>query len=169
MAAFSFSTIHALSSTFARPSFGRSGRQQCLHDVVQFHVCTFKVYALAHLNRRHQYAILLSSPGSFDYRLFFVYEYKTSSLHHRQMSGGTYQDGVKMAYSGMRIEKKGTSFHKSLYSNQRCTSGRKYTVNPTRQNIQQTRTRPDTRTAKTGRPEPDPTVNYLTRTRPDTK
>ena len=36
-----------------------------------------------------------------------------------------------------------------------------------RQNIQQTRTRADTRTAKTRRPEPDPTVNYLTR--PDTK
>ena len=32
-----------------------------------------------------------------------------------------------------------------------------------------TRTRPDTRTAKTGGPEPDPTVNYLTRTRPDPK
>ena len=30
-------------------------------------------------------------------------------------------------------------------------------VHPTRQNIQQTQTRPDTRTAKTGRPEPDPT------------
>ena len=28
--------------------------------------------------------------------------------------------------------------------------------------FQQTRTRPYTRAAKTGRPEPDPTVNYLT-------
>ena len=80
-------------------------------------------------HRRHQYAILASSPGSF-YRRFFAYigsyKYKTAAFvtgkcRLKVKSGGrTSQDGVKMAYwwriLDIRIEEKGTSFHESRTS-----------------------------------------------------
>ena len=79
-------------------------------------------------HRCHQYAILVSSPGSFYRRLFSYigHKYKTSAFVTGKCrlkvksAGGTSQDGVKMAYwwriLDMRIEEKGTSFHESWTS-----------------------------------------------------
>ena len=80
-------------------------------------------------HRRHQYAILASSPGGFYRRLFSYigpYKYKTppfvtgKRLLKVKSAGGTSQDGVNIAYwwhiLDMRIEEKGTSFHESRNS-----------------------------------------------------
>ena len=84
-------------------------------------------------HRRHQYAILVSSPGSFYRRLFRILVQNVSKTSafvtgkcrlKVKSAGGTCQDDVNMAskwridgvFSDMRIEKKGTSFHESWTS-----------------------------------------------------
>ena len=58
-------------------------------------------------DRRHQYAILASSPGSFDRRLFRILVQNVSKMSafitakcrfKVKSAGGTCQDGVSMAY-----------------------------------------------------------------------
>ena len=70
-------------------------------------------------HRRHQYAILASSPGSFYRRLFSyigLYKYKTSAFvtgkcrFKVKCAGGTSQNGVLMAYFGHSHWRKGDKF-----------------------------------------------------------
>ena len=70
---------------------------------IETSVGTFEVDVLAHLIiaiLRHHYAILASSPGSFDRRLFFrTSAFLTGKCRFKVKSaGGTCQDGVNMAY-----------------------------------------------------------------------
>ena len=81
-------------------------------------------------HRRHQYAILDSSPGSFDRQLFRILVQNASAFvtgkcrFKVKSAGETCQDGVYMAskwridgvFSDMRIDEMGTSFHESRTS-----------------------------------------------------
>ena len=76
-------------------------------------------------HRRHQYAILTSSPGSFFRRLFRILV-QNVSFRNRQMLlkgqkcrgnlPGWRQYGVDGVFSDMRIKEKGPSFHESWTS-----------------------------------------------------